>query len=188
MRQSAPRVAGLAAALLTSIALPARAQQGSIQISTAVQGVSGALRKLANSGTITAQTAVNMAGGDVFNGSSGNPGGLIQGNVGIAGASYILNYGAIIGGAFGIDGGAGTIINPDVGLIVGHSGIRSGATVVSNAGTIIGTAGYGVRLYGTAPALVTNTGTISGLSSSGITFIAEKVAPSAMCAAGVPLK
>jgi len=52
MRQRALRVPGLAAVLLGSVALAAHAQQGSIQISGAVQGVSGDSQRLTGQKTL----------------------------------------------------------------------------------------------------------------------------------------
>lgn len=133
---------------------------------------------VSNFGTISAENAVGVTGGNVFNGSSSTPGALIHGtNDGVAGATNITNYGTIIGEvSFAIDGGAGgTIINPEVGLIAGgNGGIRTGATLVSNAGTIVGTTGYGLRVFAT-DGLVLNTALISGNPGTGVSFDADGI-------------
>jgi hypothetical protein len=127
-----------------------------------------------NFGTIAATTAVSLSGSHVFNGSSGAPGALIHGsNVGVASTTNITNYGTILGDAsFGVDGGTGgAITNAVTGLIAGANGIRTAATLVSNAGTIHATSyfgggyggGYGVHLFAT-DVRVLNTGLIAGAS------------------------
>ncbi len=140
--------------------------------------IQGGLGTVSNFGTIVQSTtgggnvAVGLkSGGDVVNGSSASPGWLIQGaNDGVAGATNITNYGAIIGAAsFGVDGGSGgAILNAKVGLIAGANAVRAGATLVSNAGTMVGTVGYGLRMFGTTGA-VTNTGLIQGIINPGST-------------------
>ena len=83
-------------------------------------------------------------------------------------AGAVTNTGAIYGSGYGVKLGAGgTVTNNAGGNISGSEGVRlSNGGTVANAGTIVGLGGspsnaYGVVAYN-APALVTNSGNISG--------------------------
>jgi uncharacterized protein with beta-barrel porin domain len=105
--------------------------------------------------------------------------------VDIDGIGTVTNYGIIRGtGASGVDTGGrtngsegialggGTIVNAagalisgaNAGILVddGANGSAFGATTITNAGTIQGLNGFGIRFVGNFNDVITNTGTISG--------------------------
>jgi uncharacterized protein with beta-barrel porin domain len=105
--------------------------------------------------------------------------------VDIDGIGAVTNYGTIRGtGASGVDSGGrtngsegialggGTIFNAagalisgaNAGILVddGANGSAFGATTITNAGTIQGLSGFGIRFVGNFNDVITNTGTISG--------------------------
>jgi uncharacterized protein with beta-barrel porin domain len=111
--------------------------------------------------------------------------------VDIDGIGSVTNYGTIRGtGASGVDSGGrtngsegvalggGTIINAagalisgaNAGILVddGANGSAFGATTITNAGTIQGLNGFGIRFVGNFNDTITNTGTISGTNGLAI--------------------
>lgn len=126
---------------------------------------------ITNQGTIVATGTASSNGIQLLAGGSVNNSGLVDATgVGVYNSTNLTNSGTIVGDAFGLSGSGTTGTLSNTGQILGGSGLRSAFTQVTNSGTIIGTAGYGVRLFGTASALVTNTGTIAGQSLSAISF------------------
>jgi uncharacterized protein with beta-barrel porin domain len=111
--------------------------------------------------------------------------------VDIDGIGSVTNYGTIRGtGASGVDSGGrtngsegialggGTIFNAagalisgaNAGILVddGANGSAFGATTITNAGTIQGLNGFGIRFVGNFNDTITNTGTISGTNGLAI--------------------
>ncbi len=124
--------------------------------------------------TATGGTGASVrAGGEVVNGTAGSTNWLISGGAfGVNGATNLTNYGTISGAAqAGVEyGGGGAIVNAAGALITGANGVFDAALSVTNAGTIIATAGNGngVHLSGTT-GLVSNSGTIQA-GYRGVTF------------------